>query len=865
MIALFLLASLRWYIVGACWSGDRTNPPVSASRSGLWGGFANVLGGSARAFALSIPICLLVTIGLSAFGVYRAPLELGLLAAIAVAGAVRTRPSWRRLLPGLVALNLLVLLVLVMPPRMQWIAGGWDPGTYVNEGASLVHEGGWERPPERFLQFLDEDTRELFTRDRYGFLELMPVVPLERDGPNRLSSKPFFFPLYPAMLASAHSTASGHPSGGLALSAHINLPLAVITVFLFGMALARFDWRLGAFGAVLLAIQPLLLYHANFPTSEILHLFLMVCILYWLIGRLRVSADATTAKNDPHAIAPRWTSHLPLALLFFLGPLNRLDFLLFGSVLLVALTLADSIDRKASRHGLLELVMLAVAMALGTALSVFVAEAAVQRLGKDVPMLIIGGILLSAGAFVLRLVAAPVREKVLPRAWHLLSAHLHWIIATVVLLGIAAVWIIQAPKTDQPLIWQCKGMWWYLTWPSVLLAALGFLALEWRRLPRAFGAWVLAVAAMALLVLVFGKIHQTWPWAARRYVPTILPLLAALGAWGVFRTKWLGLVLLAVACVLNAPRLMMAWQVMNDDTRLGAQLTAVADQLQPNDLVVADHFVWAAPLRFLNNVHVVNGERFDDTRKFPAQREALASWPGRVLWLTSTGQGMSAFPGPIEGAKKIWAGEPFDYRKVKRANYVGGFTEDQRKHYEKVIAFFVRGFEQGRANPKQFALWETAEKPFPKPGPGDIYINVGDESAKPYLGSGWSRGEGARDANQVWHDGQWIKRLEADVRFELTPDTAASDCDIIVRTKTIYDKRLRQNFAVLANDAYVAQWLCPISNHFETVTAQIPAEHLRPGMNTLTFRVGHLVKPPGKDTRRLALHVDKILIRPRPK
>jgi len=858
MIALFLLASLRWFIVGACWSGDGPGTLSGTPRTPSQprrGHLGSILRATARAFALSIPICLLVTIGLSAFGVYRRPLELGLLLAIGIVGVFRTRPRWRRFLPGLVALNLLVLLVLVMPPRMQWIAGGWDPGTYVNEGASLVHEGGWDRPPERFLQFLDEDNRELFTRDRYGFLELMPVVPLDRES---LSSKPFFFPLYPAMLASAHSTASGHPAGGLALSAHINLPLAVITVFLFGMALARVDWRLGAFGAVLLAIQPLLLYHANFPTSEILHLFLIVCILYWLVRRPRI-----LGPDEDRTHAPPWTSHLPLALLFFLGPMNRLDFLLFGSVLLVALTLADSSSRRASRRGLVELVMLGVAMALGTALSVFVADAAVQRLGKDVPMLIIGGGLLTGGAFVLRLIAAPIRANFLPRVWNLLAAHLHWLIAAVVLLGIAAVWFVQAPKTDQPLIWQCKGMWWYLTWPSVILAALGFLSLEWRRLPRAFGAWVLAVAAMALLVLVFGKIHQTWPWAARRYVPTILPLLAALGAWGVFRTKWIGLALLAAACVFNAPRLMLAWQVMDDDTRLGAQLAAVADQLEPNDLVVADHFVWAAPLRFLNNVHVVNGERFDDTRKFPAQRDALASWPGRVLWLSSTGQGMSAFPGPVEGAKKIWAGEPFEYRKVKRANYVGGFTEKQHKHYEKVIAFFVRGFEQDQANPKQFALWETPAKAFPEPGPGDIYINVGDESAKPYMGSGWSRGEGARDKNRVWHDGQWIKRLEADLRFELTPESAASDCDLIVRTKPIYDKRLRQNFAVLANNEFVAEWLSPVSTRFEPCTAQIPAEFLRPGVNTLTFRVGHLVKPPGKDTRRLALHVDKVLIRPR--
>jgi len=244
MITAFLLGSLRWFLVGACWT--------RAHGSGARG----ILDVAARAVAISVPLHLAVTLGLGALGLYRVPLEIGVLGALCVMGLWRTRPDkqhWRRLLPGLAVVSLLILLVLVLPPRIEWIAGGWDPGTYVAEGVSLAQEGGFEREHEPFLEFLDPDQRLLFTRERpdHGFVELMPVIPVNED---RIGTKPFFFPLTPAMTAAAYT------AGGTMFATRVNVLLGGLALLLFAAALTRVERWLGLAGALALAIQPLLLY-----------------------------------------------------------------------------------------------------------------------------------------------------------------------------------------------------------------------------------------------------------------------------------------------------------------------------------------------------------------------------------------------------------------------------------------------------------------------------------------------------------------------------------------------------------------------------------------------------------------------------
>lgn len=844
MIAALILGSLRWFLVGACW----TRP--DAAGSDTWSG---TFGLAARSVAYALPIHLAVTIGLAALGLYHVPLELGLLAVLCVLGLWRNRPSARhalRLLPGLAAMNLLILLVLLAPNRIEWLVGGWDPGTYINEGVSLAHEGGWTREPEPFHQFLTPEQRLDFTRERYGFVEYMPVTPLDKE---HLRTEPFFFPLYPAMVASAYT------AGGILLATRVNLLLGGVVLLLFAAALGRIDWRFGLAGAITLALQPLLLYHLNFPTSEILHLFLLGGILLCLVST-RVDRAGRETRRD----------RLPfLALLFFLGPFNRIDFLLFGAMLLVGLALADACrdaEKNDTASGWFELLVLSAAMAAGMFLSLHLSEAAVNRLGKDVSSIVIVGSAGLIGAGVARLVA-PTFRTYFGGLWRWGAAHLHWGLAAVVLLGVAYVYSLQAGKVDQPMIWQLKGMWWYLTWPAVALASLGFLSLEARRLPPAVAAWVLAIAGMTVLVFVFGKIHQTWPWAARRYVPTTLPLFALLGAWGVWRTKWFGWVALAIACGFNAPKLTEAWRVMDDESRLSEHFAAVAAQLNPEDLVVCDHFVWGVPMRFLHDVHVVNGEQFyADTRKFPDQLAALQSWPGRILWLTSTEAGLGVMPEPVPGAKKIWEGEPFAFRKVRRATFVGGFTEQQRDLYQDVLDHFVAGYVQ-ESSTKQFALWSMEAGPFPELRAGGAMVNVGDESARPMLKRGWSRPEGAWSKEpRKWHDHQWIKKSEADIVVQLQKEgedwAFTEDWNFFVRAMPIYDKRLRQSFALYVNGTFVKDWVCPEKDHWDTYFAKVPGDLIQNGENTLTLRVGHLVKGPLKDQRVLGLLVDRVLINP---
>lgn len=816
MLYACLLGSLRWFLLGACWSGRGDDRPA-------WQLIA-------RALALSLVVDLLLTVGLGWIGLYRTPLHLAILLVLCAVGALRQRPEWRKLLPGLLGINALILLTMILPNRMEWIVGGWDPGVYVNEGVELARSGSFTREREPFHAFLDEAGRERFTRFReYNFLEFMPVVPFD---PERLATRPFFFPLYTA------GVASGYSAGGLRLASRMNFIFGGIGLFVLAACLSRYRPSWGICAALLVLAQPLWWYHLNFPTTEVLMACLFACLLFYLPERGR-----------PQGM-------LVCSLVLAAGTLCRIDTFLFGALLLAMLAMVDAREAGDRGRRIGAWLALAVPLLLAAGLSVFLSPDATATLGKDVPMIaVVGGMLLVGGLGVMLL-------PVLVRWTGRLHREVHWLALAGLLLLMALAWVKQAAKDDQPMIWQLEGMMWFVTWPSVIAAAVGFFALEWKKLPREVAAWLLMLAGMCVLVLVLGKIHQTWPWAARRYVPGLLPLLAVLGAWGLCHLprRGLGVGLAALVLLVNSPRVWMAWEVMEDDTELSARFAEVVAELDENALLICDHYAWATPLRFLHGRHVVNGEQFwDDPNDFDERLELLASWPGEVVWVTSTAKGLDVFPSSIDASLR-WSGPAFEYRKIKRSNYIGGFTEEQRAELGSYLPFFVAGFEQQASSSKQFQIWDWKPHHFPAAQAGDLQINVGDESAEPHLGRGWSRAEGFRRKG-IWHDSQWVKKLEADVLFDLPAVTDDYDCHVLALP--MFDKRLRQNVGLYLNGTFVAEWACPERPVQQVYTCRLPVRLLREGENVLTLRVGHMAKAPGRDSRKLALQVDKILLRPR--
>jgi hypothetical protein len=135
---------------------------------------------------------------------------------------------------------------------------------------------------------------------------------------------------------------------------------------------------------------------------------------------------------------------------------------------------------------------------------------------------------------------------------------------------------------------------------------------------------------------------------------------------------------------------------------------------------------------------------------------------------------------------------------------------------------------------------------------GDILLDIGSMGAKPNLGFGWSNAEAGRGRNY-----RWISHLEADVRFELKK---VRDAKIWVESQPMFLIYMRQVVAVYVNNRFAGEWKCAEATEFEVTSVEIPADFLREGANTLTFRSAYRARA-GSENRELSLCVDRILLR----
>ncbi len=146
---------------------------------------------------------------------------------------------------------------------------------------------------------------------------------------------------------------------------------------------------------------------------------------------------------------------------------------------------------------------------------------------------------------------------------------------------------------------------WYLGWGTVLLAAAGYLLLVHRMLARRdYGLAGLLGTGMTLSALYLWnpQIYPDQPWAMRRYVPVVLPLLLVAAAvaltrlvTGEFAGRWrpaqrparvVGWVLAALAAVFPAVILAPVWTLRQEYPQY-LQLDALCKVL-PSDAAVIE-------------------------------------------------------------------------------------------------------------------------------------------------------------------------------------------------------------------------------------------------------------------------------------
>ncbi|HOW96857.1 MAG TPA: hypothetical protein P5567_06850 [Kiritimatiellia bacterium] len=611
---------------------------------------------TAQAALTGLLVSLVVVITLAAFGCYTETNEWMALAAATLTGLLageasgrfRLAGTLRALLPGAAALLVAFAVLMGLPRRGEWVLGGWDPGIYVCQGVSLSQGGSFHPDPDRFFAQLRVHELGLFTRPQHTYLEAHPVVPLD---PARRSLEPFFFPGTPSLIAVLYRC------GGLRAATRVNDFAGLLATLAFGAAaLALF--RRGApawFSVLALLAQPAWLFHTHFPTSEMLQLALLSGMAL-LLARRSLSLGAAVL----------------FGILLFMAEVNRLSFLPFG-MLLVFLLAANELEESTPRHTLARIIQVC-ALGGGTLFLFFTNLATIERLHQAIPplfasslVLVVLMLLFDSGAF-----PRSARALVFRLQKMALGLGLGLVVALLAVAACAPGWL------PDSLSWSLRGAARFMGAGWIGLAALGALFILRTDSPM-LHTWCLFLLGGWLASLLNPEIARLLPWAARRNLEYGVPLVALLASglpgflWGRGGAPALrritAVAILAVPLAAHGRAAATAWSATEHDG-LTEVLAGAAERTRPDDIIVADHFRWGTPLRFLFDRTVINGELYLDTRRFSRMQDALqvlarlAAKGHRIRFLVSTERGLDVFPVVPSPTRLDWESSEWQDREV---------------------------------------------------------------------------------------------------------------------------------------------------------------------------------------------------------
>ncbi len=664
-----LLLAVRLMVLGLAWSWlwpEDPAPRGRAARAGLL---------TAKAALAGLLASLTVTIGLAAVNLYTEPAEWIAVAAVALAGLaaglwtgrLKLLDRLKDLLPGAALLAIGFAVIMAFPRRGEWVLGGWDPGIYISQGVTMSRTGSLHPVPDPFFARLDDRDLSLFTRPRHSYLEAHPVVPLDRV---QRTLQPFFFPGTPGLIALLYRC------GGLRAATRVNDFAGLLAALVFAAAALRLTHRRSAalFALAALVAQPLWLYHTHFPTSEMLQLTLLSGLALAFPLRERSLGAAGL-----------------LGVLLCLAEINRFSFLPFG-MLFVFLLACDDLRRTPAPRMDIERSLQFGGLGIGALFAYFSNPANMERLYDTVPSLLGSALLLAVAVVILDSRVLP--ERLLRRVPGLCTG---WLLP-VGLAALAAVFGLAAldrlPAWGS-LPWAARGAVNFMGAGWLVLAAAGGWWLARSREPRHLGlkTWCVFLLAAEAVSLLNPEITRVLPWAARRNVEFGVPLAALLAAlvpaalWGAEPIRAGRRALAVLLCLLpaaaHAREAWHAWSVTEHDGLTGV-LAQVADRTAPGDLVVADHFRWGTPLRFLYGRTVINGELFLDTRFNARMPEALAvlrsmaAEGARVRFLVSTGQDLGVYPVNPGPARLDWSSPDWPDREIVHGPRARGVAAKER-------------------------------------------------------------------------------------------------------------------------------------------------------------------------------------------
>lgn len=624
-------------------------------------------------------------------------LDAGIAVAIALASRfdLRLGPAARRAGPAAcIPLAIVLLGAWRFFPPSEYIIGGKDPGVYLNEGVQIAQRGAIAaRDPvvAAVLPF----ARDLFfpadtNKDYYLSLRFMGFYIRDPDTGAVISQ---FQHAYPA------SVAIGYGIDGLTGARDVIGIwgiLGLLSVYFAGARL--FGLPAAAAAATLLALNVVQVWFARYPNIE---------MLLQTLTFATVLANARAQVDDDPFFAPV-AAILAVLLLF-----ARFDTAIAVGGLAIALSLAYASGRRGARWTFWAPLMAGVLLCgwyLAGPMRPY-SELPLAFL-KNLPAWEHAALGLALAGFAILLVAARRSQAVSSRIGTWVPVVLT--VVVIVCAAYALLWRQPAGPLAAHDAYALRNFADFYVTRAVLIAAVIGYAIFARRLFWRDPAFFLIVTAFALIFFYKIRIVPEHFWAARRFVPVILPgtlMLASAAALAGVRgnllltrvIRWpIGLAFLGLAA-LNYARVAKPIVHYVEYEGAIARVEALAKQIGDEDLLVvesrdagSDVHVFALPLAYTYARQVlVLASAAPDKAAFAAFLEAARERYRRVLFLGSGGSDLLS---------SRWTVEPIDSVRFQIPEYDSPRNQFPRFAKRKEFDYSVYVFGPPSAGPPASTL-----------------------------------------------------------------------------------------------------------------------------------------------------------------
>lgn len=579
-------------------------------------------------------------------------------------------------------------------PPSEYIIGGKDPGVYVNEGVQMAQRGAIVAP-DRVVAAVPPFARDLFfpadtSKDYYLSVRFMGFYVRNPDTGAVISQ---FQHAFPASVAIGYGldglTGARRAVGFWAI-------LGVLSVYFAGARL--FGRPAAAAAATLLALNVVQVWFARYPNIEMLLQTLLFAA---------VLANARAHVDDDPFFAP--IAGMLTTLLLF----ARFDAAIAIGGLALALSLAYASGRRGPRW------TFTAPLAAGIALCGWYL-AGPMRPYAELPAAFLLNLPRWAHGVLAVALAAAAMLPVLARRSAALSARITTAVPLVLALlvvGLAAYALLLRHPSGRLAAHDAYALRtfadFYVT-KAVLIAAVIGYALFARRLFWRDPAFFIIFTAFALIFFYKIRIVPEHFWAARRFVPMILPgtlLLAAAAALaGARGSLWLtrairtpiGIIFLVLVAVYYARA---AQPVVAHVEYAGviARLEELAGKIGDDDLLIvesrdagSDVHVFALPLAYIYDRQVlVLSSAAPDKPGFAAFLEWARTRYRRVLFLGSGGSDLLS---------TRWTVTPIDSVRFQIPEYDSPRNAYPRFAEQKEFDYSVYAFGPGSATPPSSTL-----------------------------------------------------------------------------------------------------------------------------------------------------------------